>query len=321
MRHNYQTERSAYWKCAAGPVQGALTLKQNAWLIRNHKKTLHEHHVYLYGLAKKVATCKRCNRRQAVHTAGQECKGCMHGGMFTAENGMSFGPRMQDEAALAAQVQRAALSSTFAKATDMEKNLVRAAPPVLSATRLVYQGHGQFSYKSHASGLANGGMEVALSLPRSPSEKGLHVICDPGGNCRTDPGLSHILYTRRALVDFLVKAPIVQNSSYNFVKLRVRPPLRAPRSELWRHSRGWDSPRASASYTKTENLSHNPRKARTASTLRCWRNGYRRESQTPRTFLLRPGHTTSSRTRTISTWTSTSSRGTSKEISGRRRSK
>jgi hypothetical protein len=32
----------------------------------------------------------------------------MHGGMFTPENGMSFGPRMQDEAALAAQVQRAA---------------------------------------------------------------------------------------------------------------------------------------------------------------------------------------------------------------------
>jgi len=32
---------------------------------------------------------------------------------------MSLGPRMQDEATLAAQVQRAALFSTFAKATDI----------------------------------------------------------------------------------------------------------------------------------------------------------------------------------------------------------
>jgi hypothetical protein len=90
-------------------------------------------------------------------------------------------------------------------------------------------------------------MEVALNLPRSPSENGLHVICDPGENYRTDPGLSRILYARRALVEFLVKALIVQNSACNFVQLRVRPPLRAPRSEPLRHSRGRDSPRASAS--------------------------------------------------------------------------
>jgi hypothetical protein len=42
---------------------------------------------------------------------------------------MSLGPRMQDEAPLAAQVQRAALFCAFAKATDMEKSLVRAFTP------------------------------------------------------------------------------------------------------------------------------------------------------------------------------------------------
>jgi hypothetical protein len=36
---------------------------------------------------------------------------------------MSLGPRMQDEAALAAQVQRAALFSTFAKATGIGETL------------------------------------------------------------------------------------------------------------------------------------------------------------------------------------------------------
>ena len=91
----------------------------------------------------------------------------MNGAMFAPENGMSFGPRMQDEASLAAQVQRAALFSTFAKATDMEKRLARAVTPVASATRLIYPGHGQFSYRGHAIGLANDGMEVALNLPRS----------------------------------------------------------------------------------------------------------------------------------------------------------
>jgi hypothetical protein len=91
----------------------------------------------------------------------------MHGGMFTPENGMSLGPRMQDEAALAAQVQRAALFSTFAKATDMESSLVRAVKPVVSVTRLVYSGHGQFSFRGHAIGLANGGMEVALNPEES----------------------------------------------------------------------------------------------------------------------------------------------------------
>jgi hypothetical protein len=122
MRHNFQTEWGVYWERTAGPLQGALTLKQYVWLIRNHEKTMHEYHVYLYGLAQKVVACNRCNRRQVVHAAGQECKGCMHGTMFTPENGMSLGPRMQDEASLAAQVQRAALFSTFAKATDMEKS-------------------------------------------------------------------------------------------------------------------------------------------------------------------------------------------------------
>jgi hypothetical protein len=29
------------WECAAGPLQGALTLKQQVWLIRNHEKALH----------------------------------------------------------------------------------------------------------------------------------------------------------------------------------------------------------------------------------------------------------------------------------------
>ena len=33
----------------------------------------------------------------------------MNGAMFAPENGMSLGPRMQGEASLAAQVQRAAL--------------------------------------------------------------------------------------------------------------------------------------------------------------------------------------------------------------------
>jgi hypothetical protein len=182
MRHNFQTEWSIYWERAAGPLQGGLTLKQHAWLIRNHEKALHEYHVYLYGLAQKAATCTRCNRRQVVHAAGQECKGCMRGSIFTPENGMSLGPRMQDEAALAAQVQRAALFSTFAKAADMERSLVRAATPVMSVTRLVYPGHGQFSYRGHAIGLANGGNEVALNLPMSPSENGLHIICDPEEN-------------------------------------------------------------------------------------------------------------------------------------------
>jgi hypothetical protein len=56
--------------------------------------------------------------------------------MFTPENGMSLGPRMQDEASLAAQVQRAALFNAFAKATDMEKSLVRAVTPLVSVTRL-----------------------------------------------------------------------------------------------------------------------------------------------------------------------------------------
>jgi hypothetical protein len=67
---------------------------------------------------------------------------------------MPLGPRMQGEAALAAQVQRAALFSTFAKAIDMEKILVRAATPVVGFTRLVYPGHCQFSYRGHATGLA-----------------------------------------------------------------------------------------------------------------------------------------------------------------------
>lgn len=217
MRHNYQTEWSVHWECAAGPLQGALTLKQQVWLIRNHEKALHAYHVYLYELAQKVVTCNRCNRRQVQHAAGQECKTCMNGAMFAPENGMSLGPRMQDEASLAAQVQRAALFSAFAKATDMEKSLVRAVTPVVSVTRLVYSGHGQFSYRGHAIGLTNNGLQVALNLPRSPSENGLHVICDPGENYRTDPGLSRILYARRALVEFLVKALIVQNSAYNSV--------------------------------------------------------------------------------------------------------
>jgi hypothetical protein len=137
--------------------------------------------------------------------------------MFTPENGMSLGPRMQDEASLAAQVQWAALFNAIAKATDMEKSLVRAVTPVVSVTRLVYSGHGQFSYRGHAIVLANDGIEVALNLPRSPFQTGLHVICDPGENYRTDPGLSRILYARRALVEFLMKALIVQNSAYKSV--------------------------------------------------------------------------------------------------------
>jgi hypothetical protein len=51
MRHNYQTEWSVHWERAAGPLQGALTLKQQAWLIRNHEKALRAYHVYLYELA------------------------------------------------------------------------------------------------------------------------------------------------------------------------------------------------------------------------------------------------------------------------------
>jgi hypothetical protein len=54
MRHNFQTEWSVYWECAAGPLQGALTVKQHVWLIWNHEKALHEYHVYLYGLAQKA---------------------------------------------------------------------------------------------------------------------------------------------------------------------------------------------------------------------------------------------------------------------------
>jgi hypothetical protein len=73
MRHNYQAEWSAHWERAAGPLQGALTLKKQVWLIRNHEKALHAYQVYLYELAQKVATCNRCNRRQAQHAAGQEC--------------------------------------------------------------------------------------------------------------------------------------------------------------------------------------------------------------------------------------------------------
>jgi hypothetical protein len=38
MRHNYQAEWSAHWERAAGQLQGALTLKQQVWLIRNHEK-------------------------------------------------------------------------------------------------------------------------------------------------------------------------------------------------------------------------------------------------------------------------------------------
>ena len=98
MRQNFQTEWGVYWERTAGPLQGALTLKQYVWLIRNHEKTMHEYHIYLYGLAQKVVACSRCNRRQVVHAAGQECKGCMCGSMFTPGNGMSLGPRMQDEA-------------------------------------------------------------------------------------------------------------------------------------------------------------------------------------------------------------------------------
>jgi hypothetical protein len=49
--------------------------------------------------------------------------------MFTPKNGMSLGSRMQHDAALAAQVQWAALFSTLAKATDMEKSLARAVTP------------------------------------------------------------------------------------------------------------------------------------------------------------------------------------------------
>jgi hypothetical protein len=41
MRHNFQTEWSVYWERAAGPLQGALTLKQHVWFIRNHEKSLH----------------------------------------------------------------------------------------------------------------------------------------------------------------------------------------------------------------------------------------------------------------------------------------
>jgi hypothetical protein len=40
-----------HWERAAGPLQGALTLKQQAWLIRNHEKALRAYHVYLYELA------------------------------------------------------------------------------------------------------------------------------------------------------------------------------------------------------------------------------------------------------------------------------
>jgi hypothetical protein len=81
IRHNYQAEWRAYWERAAGPLQGALTLKHHVWLTRNHEKALNEYHVYLYGLAQKVVTCTRCNRRQVAHAAGQEFKGCIHGSM------------------------------------------------------------------------------------------------------------------------------------------------------------------------------------------------------------------------------------------------
>jgi hypothetical protein len=37
MRHNYQTEWSVHWERAAGPLQGALALKQHDWRIRNHE--------------------------------------------------------------------------------------------------------------------------------------------------------------------------------------------------------------------------------------------------------------------------------------------
>jgi hypothetical protein len=37
MRHNYQAEWGVHWELAAGPLQGALTLKQQVWLIRNHE--------------------------------------------------------------------------------------------------------------------------------------------------------------------------------------------------------------------------------------------------------------------------------------------
>jgi hypothetical protein len=124
--------------------------------------------------------------------------------MFTPENGLSFGPRVHDEAGLAAQVQRAALFNTLAKATDMEQSLARAATPMMRISRLIYPGPGQFSYKGHAMELANNGLKVTLNFPRSPSENGLHFICDSEENHRTDPGLSRLPYARRALVEYLL---------------------------------------------------------------------------------------------------------------------
>jgi hypothetical protein len=100
--------------------------------------------------------------------------------MFAPKNGMSLGPRMQGEAALAAQVQRAALFSTFAKATGMEKRLVRAVTPVMSVTRLVCPGHGQFSYKGHSMASKTAVWRFRLTSRGAPPRAGSTSSATPG---------------------------------------------------------------------------------------------------------------------------------------------
>ena len=134
--------------------------------------------------------------------------------MFQAENLMSLGPPLAAEASLGIQYQRADLFNTMAKATDMEKNLIRAVTPVIRISRLVYSGTGQFSFRGHSIGFANGAMDVAWNLPRTVDKCGTQLICDPGENYKNDPEMARLMHARRALVHHLLCLTLVLNSGY-----------------------------------------------------------------------------------------------------------
>ena len=180
MRHRFQTPWGVHWEQAEGPLQGAFSDRQRLWLIQNHENSLHAHAQRLHSFAGQVRTCLVCNRRQVVIPPNQQCASCVQGTMFQAENLMSLGPPLAAEASLGIQYQRADLFNTMAKATDMEKNLIRAVTPVIRISRLVYSGTGQFSFRGHSIGFANGAMDVAWNLPRTVDKCGTQLICDPG---------------------------------------------------------------------------------------------------------------------------------------------
>ena len=149
--------------------------------------------------------------------ANQTCPSCFQNTAFSVENDMSLGPRVQDEADLAAQVMRADLFNTIAKATPQELNLVRAVIPVIHIFRLVYPGTGQFGASGHSIALQSNNSKVAYDMPRRVSDTGLQLICDPGENYKKDPEVSRIFYARRALVVHLLKLLITQNYWYQSV--------------------------------------------------------------------------------------------------------